>query len=116
MVGTIPQLNDGRLEQIVKHAQDPRERRRAREELQKRQRRRRRFVRTLDDDELKEIVSGPRWIMGEYDTRALESGVNVDGPTLESLAQEEIERRKQEQQAEQQQPVDNFEPVRVVPR
>jgi hypothetical protein len=116
MVGTIPQLNDGRLEQIATAAQDPRERRRAKQELQKRQRRRRRFVRSLDDDELEEIVNGPSWKMGPYDSRALEAGVDVDGPTLEGLAEEEIERRERERQAEQQQRTESFEPIRVVPR
>lgn len=116
MVGTIRHQADGRLELIANRHRDPRQRRRAREELQERQQRRQRFVRGLDDDELEEIVTGPRWKMGQYDTRALEAGVDVDGSTLEALAEKEIERREREREIEQQQSVDDFEPIRVVPR
>jgi hypothetical protein len=54
--------------------------------------------------------------MGQYDTRALEAGVDVDGSTLEALAEKEIERREREREVEQQQCVDDFDPIRVVPR
>jgi hypothetical protein len=117
MVGAIEQLDDGRLEQIVTFADGYADRKveRAAKELQRRKRNRQRFVRGLDEEELEEIVTGPSWVMGPYDSRALEAGVDVDGSTLEALAEEEIERRSRERRVEQEQPPP-FEPVRVVPR
>lgn len=94
MVGTIQQFNDRRLELIAQQDPDPDERQAAKKELQQRRRNRREFVRGFDDEELEEIMYFPSWKMGPYDTRALEAGVDVDGPTLEALAREEIDRRE----------------------
>jgi hypothetical protein len=118
MVGTVPQFDDERLKGIIERPHVYRDEKveRAKAELQRRRRNRRRFVRGLDDDELREIVTSPSWKMGPYDTRALEAGVDVDGPTLEALAEEEIERRKREREraAAEQAATDEGEPFRVV--
>ncbi|WP_338738301.1 hypothetical protein [Haloplanus salilacus] len=114
MVGTIEQFGDGRLERIIANGVDERKVRRAKQELARRRRRRRKFMRSLDDSELEEIVSGPTWKLGPYDSRALNAGVDVDEATLVALAEDEIERRERERQREQQQSTERFEPFRVV--
>jgi predicted dinucleotide-utilizing enzyme len=120
MVGTVPQFDDGRLKAIIERAHVYRDEKveRAKEELHRRRRNRRRFVRELDDDELREIVNSPSWKMGPYDTRALEAGVDVALSTLEALAEEEIERREREREraAAEQAADDEVEPFRVVSR
>jgi len=117
MVGDIPHFGDWRLERLANHSRNPRDRKRAGEELQRRRRNRRRFVRGLNDDELKEIIDTPSWRWrGSYDSRALDSGVDVDGATLKALAEEEKERRERERAGGEQATAKGFEPFCVVSR
>jgi len=77
----------------------------AQQDLRRRKQARRKFVRGLDDEVLEEIVSlAERQNLGPYLSRAAEFDIEPTREELQSLAQEEIERRQKTRQRQQAQP------------
>jgi hypothetical protein len=74
----------------------------AQQDLRRRKQARRKFVHGLDEDELEEIISLSEWQnLGPYLSQATQFDIEPTREELQSLAQEEIERRQKNRQRQQ---------------